>query len=176
MAFVRAKSVHGRELGLTSTGGLVSAYGSTGRLTGSFDAIAVMTDSTWARLTPFREPLVAASSSGATLSNSGVSLLSSATATARTFSIAAPVAGVYKEIISQASASSLIFSATSTAQTFYTSSGVRTGTTSLTLISEPAGDGTFGNSIALRGVSATRWAVISSPVPEISTDIIFNGT
>lgn len=159
MAFQLLKSVLGRRFGISSTNGLLAGSGSAT----AFDLVAVMRDSTGAVISPHYEPITAASSSGATLSNSGVSLLSSATAESRVFQLQAPVAGVLKEIISQASATTVTFETSATTILFFDTTLTDTGSTGLVLTVLSTDGGNYGAAVVLRGLSATRWQILSKP-------------
>ena len=67
MPFVMLTSIKGRRLGLSSTGGIVSGYNSTGGMSTAIDLAAVMRDSTGAIIGRHYEPMTTISSSGATL-------------------------------------------------------------------------------------------------------------
>ena len=97
MAFTNRKSIHGRQLALSSTGGIISSA----KLSGTHNSTTYdMAAQMWgaAMVTNIT------STGGATLTNAGVDTIAT-TATAATFLIAAPVAGVSKEIYVTSSAS-----------------------------------------------------------------------
>lgn len=159
MAFIRRTSIYGRRLALSSSGGIISSTdGST-----DFTLAAVMRDSTGARISPFYEPIVSVSSSGASVTNSGVTILSSATATDRTFTMLAPVAGVGKEIISRASATTVTLDTSATTILFMASTYTSAGATSLVLTTLSTDHGNYGAAVVLRGMSATVWQIMSKP-------------
>lgn len=152
MAFTMLKSVVGRRLGLSSTGGILAASEST-----ALDSAAVMRDSTGAVISPHYERVAnTTSTGGATLSAEGVHTINTS-ATAATFLIAAPVAGKLKEIYIVSSASALTFGGTSTAQVFMKIAGTSAGSTTLTLTDADLA----GQALILRGLSATQWGVVS---------------
>lgn len=150
MPFSLLKSVHGRLLGLTSTFGL--AIGSKGSTI--IDAVAVTRDSTGARLGPLYEPLTAASSSGASISNDGLTQLSSATSTALTFMLGRPAAGVIKRIVSMSTSSAITIDTSATTIVFQTSGGA-----SSTSLSFGAANNR-GEFATLIGLSTARWFAI----------------
>ena len=159
MPFTRRKSVWGRQLALSSSGFLIgSTEGST-----DFTFGYTTRDSTGALLGPHYEPLVAASSSGATLTGEGVAILSSATATSRTFTVPAPVAGVGLEILSQASATTILFETTATTIVFLDSTFLSTGSSALTLAGASTDGGNYGGAVLLRGGSTLKWHIKSKP-------------
>ena len=147
MAFTMQKSIHGRRLGISSTGGIVSAVNSTGGQSTAVIAAAQMWGDASIQNTT--------STGGATLGNSGQSVINT-TAAAPTFLIAAPVAGVSKEIYIISSASTITFGGTSTSQVFMKIGGGAAGSTTLTLTDVSLA----GASLYLRGLSATQWGVM----------------
>ena len=144
-------SIHGRRLGLSSTGGIIQSMTSTGGYSSSFEMLAQMWGPAMVATTT--------STGGATLSNNGVSVINTS-ATAATFLIAAPVAGVSKEIYIVSSASALTFGGTSPSQLFSKIAGGATGSTTLTLIVASTADSLAGQTLFLRGLSATKWGVL----------------
>jgi hypothetical protein len=95
------------------------------------------------------------SSSAATLTNSGISHISSDVINVSVLSIAAPVAGVSKEIWCDSSASTVSINTTHATITFGSSVG------SSALVLDAAG-GIRGTGITMRGISATQWAFVGS--------------
>ena len=158
--FRQITSIHGRRLGLSSTGGILASTGST-----EFDAVAVMRDSTGARLGPLYEPLTAvASSIGSTIGH-GFSTISSGTATAPSFEISEPVVGVEVEIHIDTSASEMTFGSCTTAIVFRTT---LSGEASTMFFSALADVDLFGVSLTLRGITTTQWNVKSLNLNPIS--------
>lgn len=140
--FVQRTSIHGRRLGISSSGGITSSpSGST-----DIDRSAQM----WG------PGLISSISSAETIPNSGVNILSTAAAGALTYTIAAPVAGVRCEVISQTTSSGVTLNTTATTINFNSSGG--TSSTALTML---LAGGTEGQSVVLRGLSATQWQVVS---------------
>jgi len=145
-------SIHGRRLGLSSTNGIVQAITSTGGGSSEFNMYAQMWGS---------EMVATASSSGATISNVGITVLSSGNSTlARTFTLASPVAGVYKEIHSRSSSTLVTFSLASSDDVFSSSAGDST-----TLVFTGTVSGLKGARVILRGLSTTQWGIMSLAVP-----------
>lgn len=144
--FNSGHSLYGRQLHVGSTGGLVSAFSSSGGKSTAFN----MAYQAWG------DAMVATTTStgGATLSNSGVSVINTS-ATAATFLLKAPVTGVEKEVYIISSASALTFGCTSTSQVFMKVGGGSAGSTTLTLTDANLA----GQTLVLRGLSATRWGV-----------------
>ena len=151
-AFVMHKSIVGKRFGLSSTGGILAASEST-----TFDSVAVMRDSTGARLSPLYEPLTD-QTTGETFGNSGVSMLTSSTVAALTYILGAPVAGVYKEVICNASATAVTID-TSATTIIFTSSGA--SSTSLSIAVASTLGGAKYENVLLRGISTTRWQVLA---------------
>lgn len=142
--FTRLTSIHGRRIAMSSTGAIVDKNGFG----------AVMADSSGVLQTPIRSYTEAISSSGASLSATGVSYFSSGTATAQNFTLVAPSSGQFKEIISFSSATTITLETTGSTITF-----VSTGTSSSALTFSGA-SGQFGQTVRLRGVSNSRWVVL----------------
>lgn len=142
--YTNLTSPHGRRLAMSATGAIVdkNGYG------------AVMADSSGVLQTPIKSYVEAISSSAAVLSASGLSYFSSGTATAQNFTIGAPSSGLEKEIFSLSSASTITLETTATG-IFFVSTGA--SSTALTF----SGTNNFGQTVTLRGLSATRWAVRS---------------
>jgi|SRR3990167_1550477 len=142
--FSRLTSINGRRLAMSSSGAIVDKNGFG----------AVMADSSGVLQTVIKSFVETISSSAAVLAAYGLSIFSSATSTARNFTIAAPSSGQGKEIFSLSSASTITLETTATG-IFFVSTGA-----SSTAITFSAGAGSFGETITLRGLSATRWAVL----------------
>ena len=142
--FSRLTSIHGRRIAMSATGAIVDKNGFG----------AVMADASGVVQSAMKSVVEAISSSGAVLSAKGMSYLSSGTATARNFTISAPSSGQLKEIFSLSSASVITLETTATG-IFFVSTGA--SSTSLTF----GGANVFGESVILRGLSSTRWAVLN---------------
>lgn len=142
--FSRLSSIHGRRIAMSSTGAIVdkNGYG------------AVVADASGVLQSAFKSAVELISSSGAVLAAVGMSYLSSGTATSRNFTILAPSSGQHKEIFSLSSASVIVLETTATGIYF-----VSTGTSSSALTF--GGATLFGATVTLRGLSATRWAVLN---------------
>ncbi len=163
MAFTRRKSLWGRQLAFSSSGYLIgSTEGST-----DFTFGYMARDSTGAVLGPHYERLTAASSSGATLVSEGVAILSSATATSRSFTVPTPVVGIGLEILSHASATTILFESTAATIVFNGSTFLSTGSSALTIATASTDGGNYGATVCLRGVSTTQWHITG--VPKAST-------
>ena len=143
-------SIHGRSLGLTSTGGLAQYRDATG---GQSTAV-LLYGQMWGT------GMVAShSSSNATLRKIGQNVISSATAAAYTFTVAAPVIGAGMEIISQSSATTISLDTSATTILFATTGAVTT--TGLTIGRASTLGGCVGEYLILRGLSATRWHLMA---------------
>lgn len=159
MPFTMNHSIHGRRLGLSTTGGLVSAAGSTGR--GS--TIFGLAFQQWGD-----DMVQTVSTGGALINNFGLTIVSSdSTSGMAALEMAAPVAGVHKEIYFLGSATALTLDTTATTITFLTSGSSLTGISGSTTLSID-GDLTRleigGQALILRGLSTTQWQVASKTV------------
>ena len=139
-------SIHGRRLGVSSSGGILSEYkGVVSR--------AVTETTVGLRNDAAAQSAVSACS---TLSNYGRQALSSGTATAVVMEILAPVAGIEKEFLIGTSASELTLGGPATTNIFKPAIA---GAGSSMFLSAANLAGTV---IKLRGQSATQWSVIGS--------------
>jgi len=154
MPFTLLTSIHGRKLGLSTTGGLIIG---TSRGSTIFDNIAVVRDSTGALISPHDESVVTTTSTGgATLTFGGVVVLNSS-AVAPSFTITAPRPGQGMEIYNISTVSTtLSFGGTSTSQVFQKIGGVSAGATIITFDNAAPS----GNSFILRGLSATKFGFL----------------
>ena len=157
----RLTSIHGRRLMLTSTGAILDSEGYAAVMKSTADVAQNSTALLFSQLGVSHQSNVA-SSVASTLTNYGFQLLSSASATAITgFEIAAPVAGVTKEIHFDTSATEFSLGGTSTAVVF--ASTLVTANGSTLFVSDVVGGGGIADTVViLRGISATRWAIIGS--------------
>lgn len=157
-------SIHGRRLGLSSSGGvLVQPTSSTGvshlmeiSSAGVVNSSITNFGSTITEMTVAKRKSVidVISSSAATLLNYGVSQISSDVINVSVLTLPAPETGLHKEIFGDSSASTVTFNTTATTIYFGTS------VDSSALVFDKAG-GIRGSQIILRGMSATRWAVLA---------------
>lgn len=143
--FDRLTGIHGRRVAMSATGAIVDKNG--------FGAI--MADASGVVQNPLKLRVELISSSGAELVGYGVSYLSSATDADRNFTLKAPSSGAQKEIFSLSSATTITLETTATGIFF-----VSTGASSTAIVFSGSG-GVFGESIVLRGLSSTRWAVLN---------------
>lgn len=138
-------TLHGRRFGLTSSGGLLTnETGSTAPL------LAVMRDTAGRVAGAVNTAAVVAT----TLVNYGLDILSSATATAATYILAAPAAGVPKKIAVACTASEITLQGTATSILFGA-----TGADKLFI----SGADNRSKGVILEGQSTTRWAVLALP-------------
>jgi hypothetical protein len=138
-------SIHGRRLGISSTGGISQYINSTG---GGSTAITQHAQMWGSGLI-----LTTTSTGGATLGNNGVSLINTS-ATAATFSVAAPAAGVSKEIWLVSSASAITFNTTATSVVFKGHGKAASTAATLTAASLD------GVGILLRGFNSSEWGIV----------------
>jgi hypothetical protein len=139
-------SIHGRRLGLGTTGAIMAEHA------GVMSA-AVTETSAGLRSDAVAQTGVAV---GTTLSNFGRQSISSATATAQTFEIAAPVAGIEKEILVGTSASEITLGSPTTAIVFKPAVAGAGSTMFLSAVN------LAGTVIKMRGISGSQWSVIGS--------------
>ncbi len=152
MAFTSRKSIHGRQLAISSTGGIISAAGSTGNENSTaFNMAAQM----WGKAL-----FQTVSSHGAIISNAGITVISSNSTEGITFDIAAPVQGIHKELHIECSATGLKIETTGPAIVFHSSLGIGATVGSTVLALSSSAIGLAGN-ITLRGISTIKWAVTS---------------
>jgi hypothetical protein len=143
-------SLHGRKLGLTSSGGL-AIVPTTSNVVNRL--VEQSSDGVVADLgiTKLRMGVETATSSAATLSNSGLSVISSDVINGSVLTLSAPSSGVMKQIYSLSTASSITFN--TTAATIFFGASVD----SSALVFDNLG-GTKGTAVHFVGISATRWA------------------
>ncbi len=87
--FKQRVSIHGRRMGISSTGGWISADKATGAGSTLFDMAAQM----WGKAM-----VETVSAAGGTISNSGITIISSASTAGAAFVMSAPIPGIHKEI------------------------------------------------------------------------------
>lgn len=157
MAVMR-KSLHGREVGIASTGGLIFGITSTG---GGSTALTLF-GQMWGQAL-----LETVSSNGATISNSGVTIISSDSTAGASFVLSAPVVGVQKEIHIQTPATDLNLGTSAT--TIYINTTLAEaaagGSTLINIVGPATG---IGGAIILRGLSTTQWSITSHTCPSSS--------
>jgi hypothetical protein len=150
MAFTQRKSIHGRQLGISSTGGIISAVeGST---------VHGMAAQMWGETM-----LETISSAGAAVRNYGITVISSGSTSGTTpFLVGTPAAGVDKQIFLQTSATLIHLNTTSTAIWFNSTSAIgASGGSTVLIAANAAAAGLGGESLVLKGLSATVWQVQS---------------
>lgn len=159
-----ATAIWGRRFGLSSTYALVDQAGNKAL---TIDSTGLQANSTV--LTFDRLHLVANATAvtSATLVNYGQAILSTATATAQTFTMYAPVLGILKvlsvgrntasEITIQGTATTILFGSTGADKIFFAGADVR------------------GRSVTLMGESTTRWSVIAAWGGQSATAMALTG-
>lgn len=158
-------SVHGKKLGLSSSGGvLVSPTSSTGyshlaeiSSAGVFNSSISGFNSTITDMTveKMRVAFETISSSAATLLGYGLSVISSDVINVSVLTIPAPSAGIEKTVWGQSSASTISFNTTAATILFDSTFG----SSSSALVWDRAG-GVRGSILRMVGLSATRWAIL----------------
>lgn len=152
-------SIHGRRLALNTTGAIMTRDDAST----SYKAVVSSTadavqDSSALLFTQLGVSVIAvASSVNSTLAH-GLNLISSGTATAPSFEIQAPIAGVSVEVHIDTSASEFTFGSCTTAIVFKTT---LTGEASTMFFTALADVDLFGVSFELRGITTTQWNVKS---------------
>lgn len=143
-------SIHGRKLGLSSTGGILG--GSSGST--AFNSVAQM----WGA-----DLFETVSGAVGAISNSGVSIVSSDSTSGSSMPVSAPVQGVSKEVFFQTSATALVLHTTAATIWFNSTlaEAAAGGSTTLTVAGGAAG---IGGSLVLRGLSTTVWQIVSATV------------
>lgn len=149
--FTKQHSIYGRQLAMSTTGGVVSAVTSTGgKNSTAFDLAAQM----WG---PAMSEDV--DSSAFTVNSAGISVITTAVISASILTLPAPVQGVSKELHFQteATAMTIAMAAGVTVNTTLAESAAG-GTTALTVAGAAGG---IGGVTVLRGLSSTVWGVVS---------------
>lgn len=157
--FTMRTSLHGRKFGISSTGGLITKANTSVNSTVPFELAAQM----WGE---GQAESVSASSIGSTISNSGVTTLTTSTGSTEVIhEIFAPVPGVRKTIVFATTAEALSLGGTSTAIIFRPASAG--GGSTLRFSSTYVGEGgsslpmLSGLVLEMVGVSTAEWAVTS---------------
>jgi hypothetical protein len=153
--FKMLTSIHGRRLGISSSGGLVSHFGSTGSGSTAFVSAAQM----WGT-----GMLQTVSSAGASINNAGITVISSdSTAGSTPFILQVPAAGLSKEIFITTTATALALDTNSSLVYINSTLGETAagGSTAFSITGPATG---IAGSIVLRGLSATQWAIMSHTV------------
>ncbi|MGI9503587.1 MAG: hypothetical protein ACR2RE_11090 [Geminicoccaceae bacterium] len=151
---VMRTSIHGRRLGISSTGGILA--GSSDSTT--FGSAAQM----WGD--DLQEVLTTA---GASIRNYGTSVVSTGSTSGSSMVLSAPVSGVHKEIFFATSATAFTLSADAATTKFNTTSAesLTGGTTSLSITGGALG---IGGGLVLRGYDENTWFVVSGTVAHSS--------
>jgi hypothetical protein len=145
-------SLHGRRIGLTSTGGIGGYINSTGGGSTAVTQFAQMWGSGM---------IETVSSAGATISNSGITHVSSdSTSGMAALTMSAPVAGVEKKIFFVTSATALTIETTAAGILFYgMTSTAPTGSSVLSIVGSAGALPVRGSYITLTGLNSTTWLV-----------------
>lgn len=153
MAYTNRKSIHGRQLAISSSGGIISdPVGSTIASTG-FGYVAQM----WG---PGMQISHSSTAAAISLENSGVQILSSATSTAVVATVrSAPVIGIQLQVISRSTAATVTLETGSSLLFFLSTAGE---STALSMVASTLPE--FPRAVTLRGISATEWVVTSKTV------------
>ncbi|HDZ37879.1 MAG TPA: hypothetical protein ENH62_06290 [Marinobacter sp.] len=158
MAFIMKTSIHGRRMGISSSGGFIAALDATGGGSTVFSQSAQM----WG------DALVeTVSAAAATISNSGITIISSASTAGAAFVMSAPIAGIHKEIHFQTPSS--LHSINTTAITIFFNSSLSDGSSGgSTILNFVSATTELGGVLVLRGLSDTNWGIVSHTVASSS--------
>jgi len=159
--FTIRKSLFGRLLGISSTGGLVMGVSSTGGV-GAGSSDVAMAAQMWGP-----EMQTTITSSIAQLTNSGVSIVSSAVPVGSPLGIAAPVTGVNKTVVFNTPSSSMTLGATAAGFLFQTTASflAASGSSILTILGSTLG---INGSLTLVGRSSAVWQLTAKTVAATS--------
>ncbi|HDZ73709.1 MAG TPA: hypothetical protein ENH55_13270 [Aurantimonas coralicida] len=156
---VQQTSIHGRRLGLGSTGAILQGSSDGTKYAALIRSTADMLQNSTALLASqwgLNAQSVVPSSVGSTLTNYGLESLSSASATLVTgHQLGTPVVGVIKTIHLDCSGSEIIFGGTSTAMVFRPA--IAGAGSSLSIVQLPLA----GTVITLMGFASSEWTLIS---------------
>ena len=154
-------SLHGRRLGISSSGGLVSRPSTAPNTAIHFAEISsagvVNSSITTMTVQELKSYVETISSSAATMVNHGLSVISSDVINVSVLKLSAPISGLEKMIYGDSSASTVSLNTTSSDITFGAS------VLSSAFVFDNAG-GVRGTSLLLKGISTTRWALIGRKV------------
>lgn len=154
--FTMRKSIFGRLLGISSTGGLVMGVKSTGLTLGGstdIDRSAQM----WG---PGMVQSIAAGATATKIRNSGITYFTTGSSAAAVYSMEAPVRGLHKQLVFQLSSTLVTINTTDVAILFQASSASLSSTAGSTALVVTSSDGV--NSAAyLVGLSTTQWQLVS---------------
>jgi len=140
--FTQRTSIHGRRIGLSSTGGITSSpSGST-----DIDRAAQM----WG-------PGLLETSTGGTLSNAGTSVVSTAVTANTTFTLPAPISGLYKEVFCGSSANILVTVESTDAGITFVTDGNGTAAGSSAVVFGSTTTGAAGKGFRARAASTALW-------------------
>lgn len=165
--FTIRKSIFGRILGVSSTGGIVTSANSTGKLSSSD---VTMSAQMWG---PGMFQSIGAGATLTKITNCGVTYFTSDTTAAAAYNIAAPVKGVWKQIVTTTSSTLITINTTAPAIIFQSPStlgltlGATVGSTVINL-GTAGGTGTCC-SFRMVGLSTTQWFVTEKTLLVISS-------
>ncbi len=146
------KSIFGRHLGITSTGGLAMAVPTT-KATLAASSDVSMCAQMWG---PGMVQTIGAGATLTKITNFGITHFTNSSAAAL-YSIDAPIKGVEKKIIADTSSTLITINTTATTILFFTSTNVLAGSSALAFGTSDGGH----NGVCLVGMSTLRWEVVS---------------
>jgi len=148
MAVMRT-SIHGRRLGLSSTGGILTGYDSTGGHSTAYNQQAQM----WGLALVSTAP-----ASGGTLDSAGQTVFGAGTTNGSTFYLPAPQAGLHKQFVFVAASATALGFEPDAAGIYIVSTATAlasTGSTTLTLnVDDP-----ISGVVNFLGVSTAQWVM-----------------
>ena len=160
--FTIRKSLFGRLLGISSTGGLVMGVSSTGGgLSGPGSSDVAIAAQMWG---PGMVQTIAGGATDTVFKNSGITFLSTGSTATANYFIAAPVKGVSKLILIQTSATDVTLQTTATTILLQTSTldyAAAIGTTILKLTNSAT---SIYSWLELVGLSTTQWVAVGKGV------------
>lgn len=154
--FIQRKSLHGRMLGISSSGGLVMSVKTTSaNLAASSDIN--MAAQMWG---PGMIQTIGAGATATRILNSGLTYFTTGSSAAALYSMAAPAAGVVKTLVFQLASTLLTLNTTATTILFQTSTAHLSSTAGSSALTVTSSDG-VGTAATLVGLSTTQWLLLS---------------
>ena len=155
MAFFNMlKSIHGRMLGISSTGGIISNVESTG-ITQSTDID--MAAQMWG---PGMLQTIGAGATATKILNCGVTYFTTASSAAALYNVDPPAKNCFKWLVFQLSSTLVTLNTTSTLISFANSTAHNAASLASTAVAVTSSDGVYTAAL-LVGLSTTQYAVLS---------------
>lgn len=147
------RSIYGRILGISSSGGIVSGVRSTG-ITPSSDIN--LSAQMWG---PGMVQTIAAGATLTKISNSGVTYFTTGSSAAALYSMDAPVKGCFKWLVFSLASTLVTINTTATTILFQRSTSSNAAGAGSSAVAVTSSDGVY-TTAALVGLSTTQWAVL----------------